>query len=119
MQAVAVADLPYGRLHERMDVGALIRSLARLLRHEGRALLVPGAAELEAAGDEWNSETLPLFTCLSMSQPAAAGSGCNSAGHGRDHRVPLGLENSVKKNGSVKEEFTKRQISCCDVSKMY
>ena len=41
----------------------------------GDALLVPSAEALSAAGDDWDSETLPLYTCLLMSQPAADGSG--------------------------------------------
>eukprot|EP00966_Prymnesium_polylepis_P199626 4626447-Prymnesium_polylepis.1 len=37
---------------------------------DGMALLVPGAAALEAAGDEWKDDSqLPLFTCLAMSRP--------------------------------------------------
>jgi len=32
----------------------------------GEALLVPSQAALESAGEDWNSETLPLFTCLGM-----------------------------------------------------
>ena len=40
----AVADLPYGMLHEqRLDVGRLLCVLARLLRPGGRALLVGNA----------------------------------------------------------------------------
>jgi SAM-dependent methyltransferase len=45
----AVADLPYGMLHARMDVGALIRELARVLRHEGSALLVGSAGSTGTA----------------------------------------------------------------------
>lgn len=39
-----LADLPYGLAHSRLDVGALIRQLARLLRPGGRAVLLGGAA---------------------------------------------------------------------------
>jgi predicted methyltransferase len=37
---LAVADLPFGVLHPRLDVGALLRELWRVLRPGGRALLV-------------------------------------------------------------------------------
>ena len=40
---------------------------------EGSALLVAGAAALERAGDEWDEEQLPLYTCLSLSQPQPDG----------------------------------------------
>lgn len=42
---------------------------------EGRALLVPSQEALAGAGDDWDSETLPLYTCLSMSSKAPEGSG--------------------------------------------
>ena len=45
----AVADLPYGMLHARMDVGALLRELARVLRHGGCALLVGSAGSTGTA----------------------------------------------------------------------
>ena len=40
---LALADLPYGKAHERLDVGALLRGLSRVLRLGGRALLVANA----------------------------------------------------------------------------
>lgn len=42
---------------------------------EGTAMLVPGAAALAGAGDEWDGETLPLYTCLALSSKAAEGAG--------------------------------------------
>jgi hypothetical protein len=42
---------------------------------EGEALLVPSQTALAAAGEDWNSETLPLYVCLAMSKPATDGSG--------------------------------------------
>lgn len=39
----AVADLPFGMLYARMDVGRLVTELARLIRIGGRALLVGSA----------------------------------------------------------------------------
>jgi len=41
----------------------------------GSALLVPSQAALAGAGDEWDSETLPLYTCLSLSSQAPEGTG--------------------------------------------
>jgi predicted RNA methylase len=38
-----LADLPYGHMHSRLDVGVLLRQLARLLRPGGRAVLLGGA----------------------------------------------------------------------------
>ena len=38
-----LADLPFGRLHERLDVGALLREMARVVRVGGRAMLVGDA----------------------------------------------------------------------------
>ena len=43
-------------------------------RAMGTALLVPAAEALAGAGDEWNSETLPLYTCLRMSSGHPDGS---------------------------------------------
>ena len=45
----AIADLPYGMLHARMDVGALLRELAHVLRHGGSALLVGSAGSTGTA----------------------------------------------------------------------
>ena len=42
---------------------------------EGTAMLVPSQAALAGAGDEWDSETLPLYTCLAMTSLAPAASG--------------------------------------------
>lgn len=44
-----IADLPYGRRHAKMDVGALIRWLAQLLRPGGRAVLLGGAGSTGTA----------------------------------------------------------------------
>ena len=48
---------------------------------EGTAMLVPGAAALARAGDEWDSATLPLYTCLGLSSKAPEGASL---------RVPVG-----------------------------
>jgi len=37
----------------------------------GDAVVVPSQTALARAGADWDSETLPLFTCLAMSKPAA------------------------------------------------
>ncbi len=37
-----VADLPYGKMHARLDAGALVRTLAALLRPGGKAVLLGG-----------------------------------------------------------------------------
>ena len=42
---------------------------------EGDSILVPSEAALRGAGEEWDSATLPLYTCLAMSSPAAEGCG--------------------------------------------
>ena len=43
-------------------------------RAVGTAMLVPAAEALAGAGDDWNSETLPLYTCLRMSSGHPDGS---------------------------------------------
>ena len=65
-----------------LDLRLLGAGLGAVFRQhtEGSALLVPGAAALAGAGDDFDSDKLPLYTCLSMSSPAPEGSRLEPAG---------------------------------------
>lgn len=75
---------------------------------KGKALLVPSAAGLERAGDDWNSEMLPLFTCLAMSKPSADGS-CQTVPFFMDpNDAQANLDNAVKE---ARESLSDQQLA--------
>ena len=99
-----------------VGVGAVFRQ-----HTEGSALLVPGAAALAGAGDEWDSEMLPLYTCLAMSSPAPEGSGLEPLGA---PTTPLFLDpqdaqasldaalEAVKARGASPAQLEQMQLVC-------
>ena len=89
---------------------------------EGRALLVPGAAAIAGAGEGWDSETMPLYTCLAMSSAAPDGTGLDLPAGAkttplfmcpRDAQASLdaALENA-KAGGASAEQLASLQLVC-------
>ena len=78
---------------------------------EGTALLVPSATALESAGEDWNSETLPVFTCLAMSKPAGDNSGVETLPFFLDPSdAQANLKNAIDKS---RDRLTEAQVRMC------
>ena len=82
---------------------------------KGKALLVPSAAALERAGDKWDSEVTPLFTCLAMSKPASDGSGVQVLPffmHPKDAQKSLDSAVSQAKDRLSEAQLERLQLVC-------
>ena len=79
---VAIADLPYGSQHERLDVGALLRELSRVVKPGGRCVLVanagPGGVAAACAKAAARFPAPGAWRCVGEVPHWAGGVACNA-----------------------------------------
>ena len=79
---VAIADLPYGSQHERLDVGALLRELSRVLKPGGRCVLVanagPGGVAAACAKAAARFPAPGAWRCIGEAPHWAGGVACSA-----------------------------------------